>query len=236
MITYEEYDCLLNLAKKRRTVRQFKPDAVPEGYIEKIIEVARWAPSGFHTQPWEFVVVKKKDVREAIIAALDRYAPPITNTDPGDDPSDAPQRSFRDAPVFIILLADWRAKAGLPGHPTEIDMRVNSIYNSSLASTFLYLHLAAASLGLASQWYSATSRPEAEREIRSIIGIPEPMTIYDMMVLGYPAAPPKPKQVRGLTGMVHYDDCGPQNFRTDEQVLADARKTWEWCMSEHLRA
>lgn len=65
MIKYEEYDCLLNLAKKRRTVRQFKPDAVPEGYIEKIIEVARWAPSGFHTQPWEFVVVKKKDVREA---------------------------------------------------------------------------------------------------------------------------------------------------------------------------
>jgi hypothetical protein len=24
-----------------------------------------------------------------------------------------------------------------------------------------------------------------------------------------------------------------QDFRTDEQVLADVQKTWDWCMSEH---
>jgi hypothetical protein len=122
---------------------------------------------------------------------------------------------------------------GLPGHPTEKNTVVTSIYNSSLASTFLYLHLAAASLGLASQWYSAASRPEPEREIRRIIGFPDSISIYDMMVLGYPAAPPNPKELRSLAEMIHYDDCGPQDFRTDEQVLADAKKTWDWCMSEH---
>jgi nitroreductase len=232
-MSQEEYDRLLNLVKKRRTVRKFMPDPVPEGCVEKIIEVARWAPSGFHTQPWEFVVIKKKEVKEAIVKALEKYAPPITNTKPVDELSDVSRRSFRDAPVFIILLADWRAKAGLPGHPTEKNAVVTSIYHSSLASTFLYLHLAAASLGLASQWYSAASRPEAEREIRRIIGFPESLSIYDMMVLGYPAAPPNPKELRSLAEMIHYDDCGPQDFRTDEQVLADAKKTWDWCMSEH---
>jgi nitroreductase len=229
----EEYDHLLNLVKKRRTVRKFKPDPLPEGCVEKIIEVARWAPSGFHTQPWEFVVIQKKEVREAVIKALDRHAPPITKTKSGDEQSDASRRSFRDAPVFIILLADWRAKVGLPGHPTEENAVVRAIYQSSLASAFLYMHLAAASLGLASQWYSAASRPEAEREIRNIIGIPESLTVYDMMVLGYPAAPPNPKEVRRLADMVHYDDCGPQDFRIDEQVAADAQKTWEWCMNGH---
>jgi nitroreductase len=229
----EEYDRLLNLVKKRRTVRKFKSDPVPEGCIEKIIEIARWAPSGFHTQPWEFVVAQKKEVKDAIIKALDRHAPPITKAQPAGEIPSAPSASFRDAPVFILLLADWRAKVGLPGHPTEINAIVTSIYHSGLASAFLYLHLAAASLGLASQWYSAASRPEAEREIRRIIGFPESLTIYDMMVLGYPAAPPNPKELRSLVGMIHYNDCGPQDFRTDEQVFADAQRTWEWCLSEH---
>jgi nitroreductase len=229
----QEYNHLLDLVKQRRTVRKFKPDPLPEGCIEKIIEVARWAPSGFHTQPWEFLVIKKKKVKEAIVKVLDTYAPPITNPQSGNKLPAAERRSFRDAPVFIILLADWRAKVGLHGHPKEKNAVVTSIYYSSLASTFLYLHLAAASLGLASQWYSAASRPEAEREIRKIIGIPESLTIYDMMVLGYPDAPPKPKELRSLDGMRHYDDCGVQDFRTDEEVLADAQKTWDWCMSQH---
>ncbi len=230
---HEEYDHLLNLVKKRRTIRKFKPDPIPEGYIEKIVEVARWAPSGFHTQPWEFIVVKKKEVKEAIVKALDKYAPPVTNTRFGDELPAVTQPNYREAPVFIILLADWRAKVGLPGHPTGKNATVTGIYYSSLASAFLYMHLAAASLGLASQWYSAASRPEAEREIRNIIGIPEPLSIYDMMVLGFPAAPPNPKELRSLAEVIHYDDCGPQDFRTDEQVFADVQKSWDWCMSEH---
>lgn len=229
----EVYDCLLDLVRKRRTIRQFKPDPVPDGYIEKIIEVARWAPSGFHTQPWEFLVVKKKEVKDAIVAALDWHSPPITSSAGDDSAPASPRRSFRDAPVFIFLLADWRAKVGLPGHPREVNARVTGLYNSSLASAFLYLHLAATSLGLASQWYTATSRPETEQAIRNIIGIPEPLTIYDMMVLGYPAATPNPKEVRELGEIIHYDDCGPQDFRTDGQVIADAEKTWNWCMNEH---
>ena len=92
---------------------------------------------------------------------------------------------------------------------------------------------AATSLGLASQWYSAASRPEAEPQIKELIGIPEALSIYDMMVLGFPAAPPNPKELRSLSEMIHYDDCGPQGFRTDEQVSKDALKTWNWCMSEH---
>jgi nitroreductase len=45
------YDALVKLARERRTIRRFKSDAVPADYITKIIEVARWSPSGFHTQP-----------------------------------------------------------------------------------------------------------------------------------------------------------------------------------------
>ena len=46
-----EYDSLLQLVQKRRSVRKFKPDPIPADYIDKIIEVARWAPSAANSQP-----------------------------------------------------------------------------------------------------------------------------------------------------------------------------------------
>jgi len=52
MINYESF---LELAKKRRSIRKFRPDPVADGDIDKIIEAARWAPSGFNMQPWEYL-------------------------------------------------------------------------------------------------------------------------------------------------------------------------------------
>jgi nitroreductase len=228
-----QYDCLLDLVKKRRTIRHFKPDPVPDDYITKIIEVARWAPSAFHTQPWEFVVIKNKEIHDKVVAAMERHGPPITNNNPDAIKQSSPQRSFRDAPVFILLLCDWRAKVGLPGRAQDNGAQVTNLYNSSSANAFLYMHLAAAALGLASQWYTATSRPEAERAIKNIIGIPESLKIYDMMVVGYAAGPSNPKIIRDINEMVHYDNCGVEDFRTDEAVTAYAQKTKAWCMAEH---
>lgn len=224
------YDNLLEVVQKRRSNRQFQPDPIPPGYIEKIVDAARWAPSGFHTQPWEFVAVTRKDVRDKIVAALDEHTPPIT--DP-NTPHDATRASFRDAPAFIIALCDWRAYVGLPGRQEPDSPRVVRTFDSSMASAFLVMQLAATSLGLASQWYSGASRGTAEPALRAIIGAPESLKIYDLMVLGYPAAPPVPKEVRNLKELLHYDDCGEGAFRTDEQVAAEAAKTKAWCLSAH---
>jgi 5,6-dimethylbenzimidazole synthase len=218
----------LDLVKRRRSTRQFKSDPIPDEYITKIIEVARWAPSAFHTQPWEFVVIKDKEVKTKIVAALDRHGPAIK--DPAK--KDVVRNSFKDAPVFIILLCDWRAKVGLPSRPLDND-RVASLYSASMANAFLYMHLAATALGLATQWYTATARPEAEKAIKSIIGIPEALTIFDMLVIGYEASPPGKKIVRNTDEMIHNDNCGIQDFRTDEEVAAYAEITRAWCMSEH---
>ena len=144
MVDNALYDNLLEVAKKRRNNRKFKSDPVPEGYIEKIIEVARWAPSGFHTQPWEFVVITEKSVREKIISLLDKKSPPIKNPDESDDASN---KSFRDAPAFIFALCDYRAYVGLPMNVERDNPIVDSIFCSSMASTFLLMHLAAAASG-----------------------------------------------------------------------------------------
>lgn len=229
MASISEYGVLLNLVRNRRSIRQFRPDPIPDGYVSKIIEVARWAPSAFHTQPWEFVVIKNEVIRNRIVDALEQHAPAIK-----DPAKESVQRnSFKDAPVFIILLCDWRAAVGLPGHTHQNKEHVANLYCSSLANAFLYMHLAAAALGLASQWYTAASHPEAEHAIREIVGIPQDLTIYDMMVVGYEANPPDPKIVRDLDEVTHYDDCGAHDFRTDVEVKEYAEKTRAWCISQH---
>lgn len=61
-----DYDALLELVKNTRSIRRFKSDPIPDEYIDKIIEVARWAPSGFNQQPWEFIAVRKPELRKKI--------------------------------------------------------------------------------------------------------------------------------------------------------------------------
>jgi nitroreductase len=43
--------------RKRRSIRSYLPDAVPEEKLERVLEAARLAPSAAGRQPWHFIVV-----------------------------------------------------------------------------------------------------------------------------------------------------------------------------------
>ncbi len=47
--------------RKRRAVRAFKPDPIPEDVLVKILEAGRLAPSSKNSQPWHFIVVRDKE-------------------------------------------------------------------------------------------------------------------------------------------------------------------------------
>ena len=61
--------------RSRLTVREFKPDAVPDLVILKLLEAGRLAPSSRNLQPWHFIVIKNKDTlrRIAEIASSGRF-------------------------------------------------------------------------------------------------------------------------------------------------------------------
>ncbi len=61
-------DCL-RIIRDRRSVRAFLDRPVPRETVERILEAARWAPSGVNTQPWEVCVVQG-ETRERISAAM----------------------------------------------------------------------------------------------------------------------------------------------------------------------
>ncbi|HEX5848558.1 MAG TPA: nitroreductase family protein [Rubrobacter sp.] len=56
-----------------RAVRAFRPDPVPQGVLDDILEVARWSGSASNSQPWEMIVVQNRDTLGAL-ALVDGYA------------------------------------------------------------------------------------------------------------------------------------------------------------------
>jgi nitroreductase len=99
-------------------------------------------------QPWEFVVVKKPELREKIVGYIKEYwrqaksmegtreswqgKPWITSglLDAGMD--------FTTAPVFIILFGDTRTKAGLPMGLRYDPSRCHLIFISALPGRFAF--------------------------------------------------------------------------------------------------
>ena len=81
----EEY---LEFLKTRRSIRVFKPRTVPDNLLYRILNVARFAPSAKNMQPWEFIIVRKRELLEKL-SRIHRWAKPISN-----------------APVAIVVICD----------------------------------------------------------------------------------------------------------------------------------
>jgi len=232
-----DYEGLRELVEKRRSIRRFKPDPIPAEYIDKIIDVARWAPSGFNSQPWEFIVVRKPELKDNIVnmvrevsaqtARMEATRQQTKGSKEWQPQSDG-LTDYSVAPVFILLFGDTRTRKGLPIISTFSQHRWNINFYSNLANAFLYMNLAATTLGLASQWVSSVRDPVVHCLLKNLLGIPTEMEVYDLMALGYPAAQSGGKLMRNMDKMVHYDYCGPDDFRTDEEVDDYIRRTWNW--------
>jgi nitroreductase len=55
-------EILLDFIKERRSIRAFQDKQIPEKEIEMILEAGRWAPSASNRQPWNFLLIKNRDV------------------------------------------------------------------------------------------------------------------------------------------------------------------------------
>lgn len=59
-------DSFWEVIKKRRSVRNFRPDPIPEEHLLKIVDAARMAPCAGNEQPWKFIIVQDKNLIEAL--------------------------------------------------------------------------------------------------------------------------------------------------------------------------
>lgn len=59
----------LELAKARRSCRQYRAEPVPEELLQQVLDAGRWAPSALNSQPWEFIIVSDPQVKQHLYDA-----------------------------------------------------------------------------------------------------------------------------------------------------------------------
>ena len=199
------YESLLETVTSRRSIREFKEDTVSRNDIEKIVRAGMQAPSGFNSQPWDTVVVDDKTLKDEISQyILDGIGGAKTS------------RGFISAPVFIILYGDSRLRAYGPPGRRDDDEWWNFTFNTSLGNFFMYMQLAATTLGLGSMWVSGFRFPEVETRAKALLKIPSHFKLFEMMAIGHPAMKPGEKKLRSPSDIIHYNQC--DNYRSEEDI------------------
>jgi nitroreductase len=57
---------VLDLIKKRRSIREYTDESISDADVKTMLEAAMAAPSANNSQSWEFIVVRKEDLRQQL--------------------------------------------------------------------------------------------------------------------------------------------------------------------------
>jgi nitroreductase len=177
---------LYEAIKGRRSIRRFKPDQVPKEVLERILEMATWAPSGMNLQNWYFVVVtgKPKDALVEISAKGYDHVEPVLKEIFASKPSvvEFTKKFFRrlgGAPVLVFAYYE----------PTK-ERPETSI--QTVAAAIQNLLLAAYAEGLGTCWM--TGPLHVADQLNEFLGIQD-KTLVAVVPIGYPGeSPPTPKR------------------------------------------
>ncbi len=143
--------------RTRRSVRSYRPDPIPEDVLKRVLDAARMAPSGLNIQPWKFIVIRNKEIKEKVAKACNN------------------QSFISEAPV-VIVACGYDIEYDRGGYMGELSM----IMDVSIAMT--HLILAARAEGLGTCWIGAFSN----KELKRILNVPENYNVVAITPLGYP--------------------------------------------------
>ena len=147
---------MLDIIRKRRSVRVFKKDAVEEEKLREIFLADMFSPNARGTRPWEFIVVKEQATKEALSM--------ITHS----------ARFVKGAPVIIVVCFDTTKGRRLKEDSSICAEHIHlEAVNQGLASCFVQVADAGEPQG------------SAEPTIKKLLDIPEHIFVQCMMPIGY---------------------------------------------------
>lgn len=151
----------------RTSVRDYEARPVEKEKIEKMLRAAMAAPTAMNKQPWHFVVVDQRNVLDAL-AGTNPYA-----------------KMLKKAPLAIVVC-------GNTDKMIEGGGRDFWIQDASAATENLLL--AAHAMGLGAVWTGAYPSEERCISISKVLSLSDNLIPLNMIVVGYPAEQPQPKQ------------------------------------------
>lgn len=171
--------------RRRRTVRHFSPEPVPEAVIDACLEAAGTAPNGANRQPWHFVVVRDPGVKARIREAAEEEerdfyenrAPPEWLAALAHLGTDEHKPFLEEAPVLIAIFAESYA-VGDGGEKIK-NYYVSESVGIATGILITGLHHA----GLA----TLTHTPSPMGFLNEILERPKRERPFLLLVIGYPA-------------------------------------------------
>jgi nitroreductase len=191
---------LYDVMRTTFSARDFTPDPLPDEALYRILDRARFAPSGGNRQGWRVIVVRDARTREGLAAATvpaaKRYAAQVqvgespwntidrTRVDAATiERTPAPPRLIEPvlrAPVVLVVGVDLRVVASMD---SELD-RVGVISGASIYPFAWNILLAARHEGYGGT--ITTLAAAREPEVQALLGLPAHVALAAVMPLGRP--------------------------------------------------
>jgi 5,6-dimethylbenzimidazole synthase len=217
------YDALMEVVRGRMTVRAFDPSStVPREHYEMILEAARHSPSGANAQPWHFIVITQQGLKDRIMEYFreEQVArAKLRMKFPTPD-----YRGLATAPGMIVVASDFRWVRAFPvlndGSALDRMYKENAerILLQSVAAATMSAHLAAAALGYNVWWVTAIGQEKAQAAMKPLLGIPQELSVLDIMCFGRPAKAPYKRWKKSLDEIVSWNRFDPAHYMTEAQI------------------
>ncbi len=184
------YEALLALCQRRRSVRKFRPDPVPEETVERILEIARTSPYASGKKNWSVKIVRDAGVLEAMAAAVrSRIALLLSRVRSefreGFGAYAQNFVAFSSAPLVLVPVFRVSPALSLALGAPDPDIAVweRDAYVESIACVTMLVLLAAESLGLGACYM--TGPLIAREELGRIVGVPHGWEIGAIVPVGF---------------------------------------------------
>jgi len=157
----------MDAIRRRRSIRAYKDQPIEEEKLQLLLEAARLAPSSSNSQPWHFIVVRRKDLIESLSQSV-LIGTRLVN------------RWMTSAPCVIVAcgrinpVIHWGAKA------LGIDL-----LKVDVAIALEHIVLTAADLDLGTCWIGWFS----EKKVKKLLDIPLNLKVIAILTVGYPKNP-----------------------------------------------
>jgi len=176
-----------NVVESRRSIRAYTDKPVDDAQLMQLLAYAHMAPSAGNLCPWEFVVIRQNELKEAV----------VSTTFSGNNTA-VPQSWIKTAPVLVVICG-VPAKIVERYGKTPINERELLFHDiGALVENFL---LGAVDMGLASCYVAGFNKDQLARLLELPDGI-EPAAI---LPLGYAVQPGVQRPRTELSTITHYE-------------------------------
>ena len=170
-----DFDVVSGVIKKRRTVKPAKMNgkSVPDEQVMQLLELADWAPTHKHTEPWRFIVYSGQKAKEFVSGHAELYRKSVEEDKFNNDKYEKILGNGNNLSHLIVCIMKRDEQKRVP-EIEEISAAAAAIQNILLGAT---------SLGIANFW--STGGMTHSDAMKEFLGLNFDDNVMGLIYLGY---------------------------------------------------